>query len=86
MSEVMYPDLLGNFIMTLIEKGYRVSIYRDSINDMVTFYIIKYGDVPYHAARTITFDELSFMAKDIQKIWFDNFIEWAEAEFKKVSI
>lgn len=86
MSEVIYPDLLGQFIITLIGKGYQVRIDRDLIIDGVMIHIIKYGDVPYHAAKMISFEELNYMTKDDQKTWFEWFIEWAEAEFKKVSI
>lgn len=86
MSEVIYPDLLGKFIITLIGKGYQVRIDRDPIIDGVTIRVIKYGDVPYQTVRTMTFDELNSMTKDTQKIWFEHFIEWTEAEFKKFSI
>ena len=77
----MYPDILGEFIMTLIEKGYEVRIDNDSIIDGVKFHIIKYESVPYHVAKIMTFDELTSMTKDTQKGWFDYFIKWAEVEF-----
>ena len=77
----MYPDLLGEFIMTLIGKGYDVRISKDSIIDGIMIHIIKYEDVPYHAAKTMTLDELSSMSKDVQKMWLDGIIEWAEFEF-----
>ena len=80
----MYPDLLGEFIMTLIGKGYRVSIVRDSMVDALIIIISKYESVPYHAQRMMTFDELNSMSKDIQKIWFDSLIEWFESEFLKI--
>lgn len=80
----MYPDLLGIFILTLIEKGYRVSIDRDPMVDALIIIVSKYESVPYHAQRMMTFGELNSMTKDIQKIWFDGLIEWFEAEFLKL--
>lgn len=78
----MYPDLLGEFIMTLIRKGYEVSVSRDQIIfDAITFHITKYEPVPYRVVQTITFDNIKFMTKDIQKNWFDCFIEYVEVEF-----
>lgn len=77
----MYPDLLGEFIITLIKKGYVVSIDRDPVVNGVKIHIITYESVPYHAVRTITFDELISMTKDVQKSWFDHVIEWVEVEF-----
>lgn len=78
----MYPDLLGQFIMTLIGKGYEVSVSRDQmIFDAITFRITKYEPVPYRVVKTITFDDMKFMTKDIQKSWLDCFIEYVEVEF-----
>lgn len=80
----MYHDLLGEFIITLIGKGYKVIIDKDPVVDGVKIHIIKYESVPYHAVRTITFNELNSMAKDAQKSWFDYIIEWVEVEFLKL--
>jgi len=80
----MYPDLLGNFILTLIEKGYRVSVVRDQMVDTLIIMVSKYESVQYYAQRMMTFGELNSMTKDIQKIWFDGLIEWFEAEFLKL--
>ena len=78
----MYPDLLGEFIITLIGKGYEVSVSRDRmIFDAITFHITKYEPVPYRVVKTITFDDMKFMTKDIQKSWLDCFIEYVEVEF-----
>lgn len=80
----MYPDLLGNFIITLIGKGYRVSIDRDPIIDGLKIHIITYDPVPYNAVKTITLDELNSMTKDVQKLWLDGIVEWVEVEFLKI--
>lgn len=80
----MYPDLLGEFIMTLIKKGYRVSIDRDPIADGIKIHIITYDPVPYNVVKTMTFDELNSMTKDTQKIWLDGIIEWVELEFLRL--
>lgn len=78
----MYPDLLGQFIMTLVEKGCMVSINRDPIIDGISIHVIKCeSKLPYHAVRTMAFDTLNSMTKDAQKAWFDYFIKWAEVEF-----
>ena len=84
----MDPDLLGRFILTLIGKGYQVNIFRDLLcRGGITIRITSYASVIHHTVcRTITEETLRSMTKDIQKIWFDDFIEWAESEFKKVSI
>ena len=84
----MYPDLLGQFILTLIGKGYQVNISRDlSCHGSITIRIDSYSLENYYTVcRAITYETLRYMTKDTQKMWFDNFIEWAESEFKKVSI
>lgn len=80
----MYPDLLGQFIITLLNKGYRVSIDRDPIIDGIKIHIITYEPVTYNVVKTMTLDELNSMSKDVQKIWFDGIIEWVEAEFLRL--
>lgn len=80
----MYPDLLGEFIMTLIGKGYRVSIDRDPIIDGIKIHIITYEPVAYHVVKMMSLDELNSMTKDVQKIWLDGIIEWVELEFLRL--
>ena len=84
----MYPDLLGQFILTLIGKGYQVNVFRDfACRGSITIRIISYASVIHYTIhRSITEETLRSMTKDTQKIWFDDFIEWAESEFKKASI
>lgn len=79
----MYPDLLGNFIITLIGKGYKVIVDTDLIINGIMIDVIRYEPEPCHIVRRMSFDELNSMTKDVQKSWFDNFIEWAEVEFLK---
>lgn len=80
----MYPDLLGDFIMALIEKGYRVSIDRDPIIGGIKIHIIMYDPVPYNAVKMMSLGELNSMTKDVQKVWLDGIIEWVEVEFLKL--
>ena len=84
----MYPDLLGQFILTLIGKGYQVNIFRDFLcRGSITIRITSYASVIHYTVhRSITEETLRCMSRDTQKMWFDNLIEWAESEFKKVSI
>lgn len=79
----MYPDILGEFIMTLIDKGFKVIVDTDPIINGVMISVIKYEPEPCRVVRRMSFDELNSMSKDVQKSWFDNFIEWAEVEFLK---
>lgn len=84
----MYPDLLGNFILTLIEKGYHVTVFRDMVLiGSITIRITSYTSTPnYTVCKTITDNDLKFMTKNSQEAWFEYLIEWTESEFKKVSI
>lgn len=84
----MYPDLLGQFMLTLIGKGYQVNIFRDSAyRGSITIHITSYASViHYTVSKSITEETLCSMTKDIQKLWFDDFIEYVESEFKKALI
>ena len=84
-EEIAYEPF-GRFILTLINKGYRVNIIKNLvIRDGFTIYITRcILSTPYTVCKTIMEDDLRFMTKDTLEDWFIYLIGSVEAEFNKM--